>query len=228
MKRVAILSAVIDLLIGAVALVDARMLPLALAWTCVTLLIVLYGYLKYNQGVFTKGNVTLGIAGVIITAIAYMTVMFETQFEGMAVGVSIVKIRRLAANTMNKSIQITKIKDIKQFIIRGKGDTRMKDFLKWVFVSNPKTWCMIFALGLAIATALLGYFETLDWGVATPLMTIFFTAIGGLLAAHRTGFETNKEADERKCQEAKKTISETKAKKHQEEEGDEINFSHGS
>jgi len=163
--------------------------------------------MKYDN-TFTKGNLTLGIAGVVITVIAYITQVVELEIGGVALGMSVVKTIRLVANAMNKTIQISRLKSA----IRSKGEkSLMKKFFKWVFKSNPKTWAMILSLILACLGAVEAYVNNLELGIYAPIVAIIFTTIAGYLAATKTGFETNKEADERKAEEAKKVVVANKA-----------------
>lgn len=80
-----------------------------------TLTVIYLGYSKYQNAVFSKGNIVLGIVDIIVTLTAFCVILIEPEFVGMAVGISIVKNIRLMANMMNKSVKMTKLSKFKKY-----------------------------------------------------------------------------------------------------------------
>ena len=83
----------------------------------------------------------------------------------------------------------------------------MKNFFKWIFKSNPKTFTAIGSILAGAVLAILSVLEHINWDLGNAIVPSIFATLG-ILFAGWAGLETNEQADNRKLDEAKELIEE--------------------
>ena len=168
--------------------------------------------IKALQLVFSKINISLCIMDIFVGILAYILLSVQ-DVTSAAISFNILKTVKVAINGTSSKIQLQRLRQfyLMQQQTKKRRKANMKRFLKWVFISNPKTHMAIITILGSVALGLIHMLGAVDWGIVTPIVSGALGVLGTMIAAW-AGLESNTTADARKVVE-KEVIEIAKAEK---------------